>query len=105
MVGEAGLFTNRLMLFVGEDGLIGPPEVGVNHALAIVLGYSPPQLLTGRLTSSADHTGDDLPGGFTQRKPDPALVAFVTHKRPQLVEFELSLFGFGRLEQRVFEGR
>ena len=103
MVGQAGVFTDRLMLLVGEDGLIGPPEVGVDGALPVVLGYGPPQLPTGRFTPSPNDTGDDLPGSFAQGEPDPALIAFVTHKRPKLVKFQLNLFGSGGFKERLFK--
>ncbi len=37
VVGQAGVFTDRLMLLVGENVLIGSPEVGVDGALPVVL--------------------------------------------------------------------
>ncbi len=105
MVGEAGVFTDGLMLFVGEDVLVGPPEIGVGGSLPIVVGYGPPQLLTGRFTAATDDAGNDLPGGFTQGELDPTLIAFVTHKRPQFVEFELNLFGSGGFKERLPQRR
>ena len=35
MVGETGVFADRLMLFVGDDVLVGPPEVGVDGSLPV----------------------------------------------------------------------
>ncbi len=42
VVGQAGLFADGLMLLVGDDVLVGSPEVGVDDATAVVLGHSPP---------------------------------------------------------------
>ena len=80
MVGQAGVFADRLMLLVGEDVSVGPPEVGIDDALPVAVGNGPPQLLRGRFTPTANHTSDDLPGGSTQCQPNPTSVAFMTHE-------------------------
>ncbi len=105
MVGQPGVFTRCLMLFVGNNAFVGPPEVGVDGSSPVALGNGTPQLLAGGFTPPADHTGDDLPCGSAQRQPDPAFVTFVTHERPQLVKLQFNLFSFRRFEQRVLEGR
>ena len=105
MIGQAGLFTNRLVLFVREYGAVRPPKIGVDDALPVVFGNCVPQPLTGRFTPPADHTRHDLPRSFAQGKPNPALITFVTDKRPQLIEFQLDPLRLSRFEQRVFERR
>lgn len=69
MVGQAGLFTDRPVLFVGDDVLIGLLEVSVDDAPAVVLGNGTPQLLARRLAPPADHASHNLPGRPTNRQP------------------------------------
>lgn len=60
MVGQAGLFTDGLMLFVWNDSLIRPPEIAVDDPLAVVCGYGVPQPPTGCFTTPADDTSHNL---------------------------------------------
>lgn len=82
MVGQAGFFTDRLVLFVGNDVLIGLPEVRVDDAPAVVLGNGTPQLLASRLAPATDHTSDDLPRRSANRQPYPQLFPLVMNERP-----------------------
>ena len=70
------LFTNGFVLFVRHNSLVGFPEIAVADALLVAFGNRTPELLTGCLATSTDHTGHDLPGLPTQSQPYPALSVF-----------------------------
>ena len=76
------------MLFIGNDCLICLPEVSKAGTISIVLWYRIPQLATGHFAAIAKHKRDYLARFPTERKPNPALIGFLTDKRPEFIKFE-----------------
>lgn len=98
MVGEAAVFAHSLVLSLRNNGLVSPPEVAIKDTLLVVSRDSVPELFACCLTPSTDHASYDLPRSLTEHQPDPALVLFMTHKRPQLVKFQDYRFGIIRFD-------
>ncbi len=96
--GEAAVFAHSLVLSLRNNGLVSPPEVAIKDTLLVVSRDSVPELFARCLTPSTHNTRHDLPCSLTERQPDPALVLFMTHKRPQLVKFQDYRFGIIRFD-------
>lgn len=95
MGGLPRLFAARPMLFVGNDRLIRRPEIGEADPCAIGFRDGLPEALTGVLATIPNRIGHDLAGSTTQGNPNPHLLALLTDKGPQLIQFEY-LTGLGR---------
>ena len=64
-----GFFATGSMLFVGDDLVVGLPEIRVAMTRSISSRDRFPQLPTGLLTAVADDTGDHLAGRPAERDP------------------------------------
>lgn len=76
------------MLLTRYDDCIGIPKVAVANCGTIHFWNGIPQSLTTCRTAIANYQCHDLPTLATQRQPNPGLIAFAEHKRPEFVELE-----------------
>jgi hypothetical protein len=76
------------MLFIWNDRLIGLPEIGIASTTSIGGRNSIPELPAGGLAAITQHKRDNLTCFPTECEPDPTLIGFLSHKRPEFIEFE-----------------
>ena len=88
MCSLSALFSARLMLFVGNNGLIGAPKIRITGSLTIRLWKRLPEFATGDFATIPDHECDNLTSLPAERKPNPALFCFLAHKRPEFIQLE-----------------
>ncbi len=88
MRGFPRLFADWSMLFGGNDGLIGLPEIRIARSTPIGVRNGAPELATRGLTPITNHKRHDLAGFSTQGEPNPDLIDLLADKGPELVEFQ-----------------
>jgi hypothetical protein len=88
MCSLSALFAARLMLLIGNNRLIGTPKITLTGSLTICLRKPFPQFAAAGFAAISDHERDNLAGLPAERKPNPALLSFLPHKRPDFIQFE-----------------
>ena len=103
MIGLPAIFAHGLMPIQGENSLISIPAIIERAAALVRQRDASPELKTTGLRAVTDEVGHDLPSAATQGHPHPALVGFLEHERPQLIQFQ-HIIRLGRGQLR-FQGR
>ena len=88
VIGFATVFAHRLMPVSRKNTLISTPEITKRETPFVGQWNAMPELQTTGFTAVADEVGDNLPRAAAQRDPNPALVGFLEHKRPQFIQFQ-----------------
>jgi hypothetical protein len=84
----SSLFTNGCMLLLRDHRRIGRPEIREAAPVPIPLWNGFPQPLTRLFAPIPDRIGNHLPRLATEGNPNPGVVYFFKHKRPDLVQFQ-----------------
>ena len=88
--GLPAAFGTGLVGALGQHALVGLPLIGVVPGVgAIGLRQRLPQALRGGLPATAQHPRHNPTSAALNSQPQPYLAAFLTHKRPHFVEFQL----------------
>ncbi len=88
MGGFSGLFPYRRMLFRGDHSPVRCERVRETMPLAIGGWNALPQALTRLLTPIPNGIADHLTRLAAEGDPNPGVVGFFEHKRPQFVQFQ-----------------
>ncbi len=88
MVRLARAFINRVMLIIGQHGLVALPKIAIQQAMTVRERDPTPEQAAGGLAAVTDGIGDDLARAATQRQPDPPFILFVAHERPQFIQLQ-----------------
>jgi hypothetical protein len=102
MAGLSTVFPDRLMSIGGKYPLIGIPEITERVTTFVSKWNAPPKLETTRFGAVSNVIGNNLAGATTQRHPNPALLIFAEHKRPDFIQLQ-HIIPVG-LCQGVFQG-
>ncbi len=82
------LFSHCRVLLLWDHRRVGRPEIREAMSLAISLWNGLPQPLTRLFAAIPNRVGDHLPALSTEGNPNPGVVGFFEHKRPQFVQFQ-----------------
>ena len=88
MGGFSRFFAHGCMLLLWDDSRIHPQKVGEAMALAIRLRNRLPQPLARLFAPIPNSIGHHLSCLAAQSYPNPGVVRFFEHKRPQFVQFQ-----------------
>jgi hypothetical protein len=88
MSGFSRLFAHGKVMFLGKHCRIGRPEIRETMPVAIPFWNGLPQPLTRLFAPIPNRIGDHLPGVAAECNPNPGVVGFFEHKRPQFVQFQ-----------------
>ncbi len=88
MGGFSRLFAHRRVLLLWDHRSVRCPEVGEAVPVAIAVWNGLPQPLTRLFAAIPNRIGDHLPRLAAQGNPNPGVVRFFEHKRPELIEFQ-----------------
>jgi hypothetical protein len=100
--GFSGFFTHSCMLLMWDHRLVSRPKGGSAMSLAVDKWNDLPQALTRLFASIPNGIGDHLTALSAQGNPNPRVVGFFEHKRPQLVQLQRR--GSGILQIRGEQG-
>ena len=84
----SGLFAYRHMLFLRDHFPGRRPEIREAVTSTISLWNGLPQLLTRLFAPIPNRVGDHLPRLAAESNPNPGVVGFFEHKRPQFVQLQ-----------------
>ena len=91
------------MGFLGQNFLVGFPEIAIGNTTVVCQWNFVPQTATGRFAAIANDKGDDLSGSAAHDRPQPAFIDLFEYKTPGFVIFQdIAWFGW---QQGIFEVR
>jgi len=88
MGGFSRLFAHRCVLLLWDYRSVHCLEVGEAVSMAIAVWNGLPQPQTRLFAAITHGRGDHLPCLTAQGNPQPGVVGFFEHKRPQFVQFQ-----------------
>lgn len=95
MVGFSAFLSNGTVLFLGESGGIGLPEIRISDgSFPVFSRQGEPQFIGGLLAPVTNVNADNFPCVPVDGKPNPLFFIMLSDERPQFVTFDSQAAGF-----------
>jgi len=88
MVGLPAVFAHSTMVPFRDHVCIRLPKVGIHSLVTVARREALPKPTARGPASVTNCYGNYLTGAAAQSEPNPRLVVFVPHKRPEFIEFQ-----------------